>query len=128
MVCLRIAVADFLHVPGFLTDAERHLQKIAGGFKRAGTLAAMGPFWTLPTTLMSSGATAGGFALITTIAGLGNFLSPIFVGWLSDRTGSLAAGQYYFAALLGIGACLLLIGIRPPAAASAPAAADRSRA
>lgn len=68
-----------------------------------GTLAAMGPFWSLPATMLSKTAMAGGIALVTTLAGLGNFLSPILVGWLTDRTESLAAGQLYYGALLLIG-------------------------
>ncbi len=73
----------------------------------SGTLAAMGPFWSLPPTMLSGAAMAGGIALVTTLAGLGNFLSPILVGWLVDRTGSLAAGQFYFAALLALGGAVV---------------------
>lgn len=68
-----------------------------------GTLAAMGPFWSLPATMLSKAAMAGGIALVTTLAGFGNFLSPILVGWLTDHTGSLAAGQFYYGALLLVG-------------------------
>jgi MFS family permease len=78
----------------------------------AGSLAAMGPFWTLPTTFLTGGAVAGGIALITTIAGFGNFISPILVGQITHYTGSLAAGQAYFAVLLVIGSIFLLTGVR----------------
>jgi MFS family permease len=92
----------------------------------AGSLAAMGPYWTLPTVYLSGTSAAGGIALITTIAGFGNFISPILVGQLSRRTGSLAAGQIYFAVLLLLGAALFLIGGR--AVPSKRAAADGSDA
>jgi MFS family permease len=76
----------------------------------AGTLGAMGPYWTLPAKVCSGPAAAGGIALITSFAGVGGFISPILVGWLAARTGSLAAGQYYYSLLLVLGALTLLIG------------------
>jgi MFS family permease len=92
----------------------------------AGSLAAMGPYWTLPTVYLSGASVAGGIALITTIAGFGNFISPILVGQLTHRTGSLAAGQIYFAVMLLLGVALFLIGGRAPP--SKRAAADGSDA
>jgi sugar phosphate permease len=79
----------------------------------AGTLATMGPFWTLPAAVLSPAAAAGGIALITTIAGAGNAFSPTLVGWLADVTGSFAAGQIYFGALFVLGAGLMLAGTKP---------------
>ncbi len=70
----------------------------------------MGPFWTLPTAYLSGASAAGGIALITTIAGFGNFISPILVGQVTRYTGSLASGQLYFGVLLLAGVALLLIG------------------
>ncbi len=80
----------------------------------SGTLAAMGPFWTLPATVLSGTAAVGGIALITAISGFGNFISPILVGQLSRYTHSLATGQLYFGVLLLVGASLLLIAVRAP--------------
>ena len=78
----------------------------------AGTLSLTGPFWTLPSTFLSGAATAGGIALLSTVAGLGNVVSPMLVGWISATSGSLAAGQYYFAALMAFGALTLLVGVK----------------
>jgi MFS family permease len=78
----------------------------------AGTFAAMGPFWALPQTLLTGAAAPAGIAMVTTIAGFGNFVSPILVGWLADKTGSLAAGQYYYGAVLLIGAAAVLLPSR----------------
>lgn len=88
----------------------------------AGTLGLTGPFWTLPSSFLSGKAAAGGIALLSTFAGLGSVFSPMLVGWLSSTTGSLAMGQYYFAALMLFGAVTLLIGVRPEALVK-PAAA-----
>ncbi|MCP5145953.1 MAG: MFS transporter [Gammaproteobacteria bacterium] len=79
----------------------------------AGTFGAMGPFWSLPGTFLSGTAAAGGIALITTLAGLGNFISPTLVGWLVDQTGNLAVAQFYFGGLLLIGAVVLMVWIKP---------------
>jgi MFS family permease len=83
----------------------------------AGTLGLTGPFWTLPSSFLTGKAAAGGIALLSTAAGMGSVFSPMLVGWLSSTTGSLAMGQYYFAALMLIGAVTLLIGVKPEALA-----------
>ena len=76
-----------------------------------GTLGAMGPFWTMPSALLTGPARAGGIALITTLGGIGSFFSPWLVGWLSTTTGSLASGQFYYAGLMFLGAVILLLGV-----------------
>jgi MFS family permease len=81
----------------------------------AGTLGLTGPFWTLPSSFLTGKAAAGGIALLSTFAGVGSVFSPMLVGWLSSTTGSLAMGQYYFAALMLFGAGTLLVGVKPQA-------------
>ena len=104
----------------FVAD-EVVLALVALTVATTGTLAAMGPFWSLPAAMLSKTAMAGGIALVTTLAGLGNFLSPILVGWLTDHTGSLAAGQLYYGTLLLLGGAAVTF-FRPGdlAAASQP--------
>lgn len=80
----------------------------------AGTLGAMGPFWTLPSLFLTGPARAGGIALITTLGGIGSFFSPWLVGWMASISGSLAVGQYYYGALMFVGAAVLLVGLREP--------------
>jgi len=50
--------------------------------------------------------------VITSMLGLGSFVSPVIVGWLSDQTHSLAAGEIYFAAVLVLGSLSLLLGVK----------------
>lgn len=88
----------------------------------AGTLGLTGPFWTLPSSFLTGRAAAAGIALLSTFAGMGSVFSPMLVGWLSSTTGSLAMGQYYFAALMLFGAVTLLIGVKPNALAAVRAA------
>jgi len=86
-----------------------------------GTLGAMGPFWTIPPSLLSGQAAAAGIALISTFAGIASFVSPAIVGKILDRTGSIAYGQCYYAALMLIGAVTLLLATKAPSAAGTPA-------
>jgi MFS family permease len=76
------------------------------------TFSFTGPFWSMPTAMLSGTAAAGGLGLITTMLGLGSFVSPVLVGWLSDRTHSLAAGEFYYAAVLLLGGAILIAGTR----------------
>jgi len=98
------------------------LSMLALTLATAGTLALTGPFWTLPSSFLTGKAAAGGIALLSTIASTGSVFSPMLVGWLSATTGSLAMGQYYFAALMLFGAVTLLIGVKPQALAAKRAA------
>ena len=76
------------------------------------TFSFTGPFWSMPTTLLSGSAAAGGLGAITSVLGLGSFISPVLIGWLVDRTHTLAAGEIYLAMVLLLGSLALLLGIR----------------
>jgi hypothetical protein len=74
----------------------------------SGTLAAQGPFWAMCSTQLGRAAAASGLALISTLAGLGGFVSPSIMGWLTTYTGSLAASQYYVVGLLVVGVAAVM--------------------
>jgi MFS family permease len=76
------------------------------------TFAFTGPFWSMPTAMLSGTAAAGGLGFITTMLGLGSLVSPVLVGWLSDHTHSMAAGEYYYSGALLLGASALILGTR----------------
>jgi nitrate/nitrite transporter NarK len=80
-----------------------------------GMFGATGPFWSLPATYLKGTAAAGGIAIITSCGAAAGFVSPIIVGWLIDRTGSMASAQIYFGTLLAVGAILLVVlaGAKP---------------
>ncbi len=88
-----------------------------------GMFGATGPFWSLPANYLRGTAAAGGIALITTFGSIAGFFSPILVGWMTERSGSLAFGQYYFGFLLGAGALCLLASPKPSGRAPATTAA-----
>ncbi|WNF00011.1 MFS transporter [Streptomyces luomodiensis] len=78
-----------------------------------GTMGAMGPFWSMPAALLRGTAAAGGIATITAFAGIGNLLTPTITGWLSSTTGTQAYNQLLYGAILGAGALVMFLLIRP---------------
>ncbi len=73
------------------------------------TFGATGPFWSMPASLLRGTASAAGIAMVTTIGGVAAFVSPIIVGHLADSTGSINAGLYFYAGLVGIAAVMLIL-------------------
>jgi MFS transporter, ACS family, tartrate transporter len=57
-----------------------------------------GPFWTLPSMILTGSAAASGIAWINGIGNLGGFFGPSAVGWIKTYTGSFASGLYLLAA------------------------------
>lgn len=82
------------------------------------TLAAIGLFSTLPLFwaipsdyLAGSPSAAPLMALINSLGLLGGFFSPAAMGWIKEVTGSLFYGLYATAALLVVGAIVLVLGV-----------------
>jgi MFS transporter, ACS family, tartrate transporter len=77
-------------------------------------------FWTLPTALLSGAASAIAIAAINSVGNLAGFLGPFTVGYLRDATGSFSVGLFASAAVMAIGAILVLLSTRDRSAALAP--------
>jgi MFS transporter, ACS family, tartrate transporter len=58
-----------------------------------------GPFWTMPSMILTGTAAASGIAWINGIGNLGGFFGPTAVGWVKTLTGSFASGLYLLAGL-----------------------------
>jgi ACS family tartrate transporter-like MFS transporter len=58
-----------------------------------------GPFWTLPSMILTGSAAASGVAWINSVGNLGGFFGPTAVGWVKTLTGSYASGLYLLAGL-----------------------------
>jgi ACS family tartrate transporter-like MFS transporter len=58
-----------------------------------------GPFWTLPSMILTGSAAASGIAWINGVGNLGGFFGPTAVGWIKTYTGSFASGLYLLAGL-----------------------------
>lgn len=77
----------------------------------AACLSAVPLFWTIPPAYLSGPLAAGGIALISTLGGIAAMIAPVLVGTIKTRTGSLFLAFDVIAALLVLGALVLLLGI-----------------
>ncbi len=69
-----------------------------------GLYGSKGPFWTMPSMLLTGTAAASGIAWINGIGNLGGFFGPTAVGWIKDLTGSFGSGLYLLAGLAVVSA------------------------
>ena len=77
-----------------------------------GAFGATAPFWSMPAAVLPPRVAAVGIAAVSTVGGIGGFVSPIIIGRLADATGSVAVSQVYFAGVTILAATLLLITTR----------------
>jgi ACS family tartrate transporter-like MFS transporter len=68
-------------------------------------------FWAIPTMMLSEAAAAATFGLINSIGQLGGFAGNYAIGFLNDRTHSLAA-SFAFMALVYVAAGGLILSLR----------------
>jgi MFS transporter, ACS family, tartrate transporter len=73
----------------------------------AGVQSMSGPFWAIPSGLLSTGSAAAGIALVNSVGNLGSGLGPYLIGWIRTATGSFAAGLLVVAAILCFGGMLI---------------------
>jgi ACS family tartrate transporter-like MFS transporter len=73
-----------------------------------------GPFWSMPTMILTGAAAAGGIAFINAFGNIGGALGPAIVGWLKDTTGSYSGGLYGLAAFTGVSSLIAVIGLNIP--------------
>jgi ACS family tartrate transporter-like MFS transporter len=87
----------------------------------AGFYGTKGPFWAMPTMILTGAAAASGIAFINAFGNIGGAVGPALVGWLKDLTGSYAGGLYGLAAFTGVGALIAAVGLRIPSRVGAGA-------
>ena len=68
-------------------------------------------FWTIPAAYLSERSRAGGIAFISSVGAIGGFVSPLIVGAITTRTGTLYAGLAAIGAILIGSAVLLVVGV-----------------
>jgi MFS transporter, ACS family, tartrate transporter len=68
-------------------------------------------FWSIPTAMLSESAAAATFGLITSIGQLGGLAGPYLIGFLNDRTHSLAA-SFALIALVYVAAGGLILSLK----------------
>jgi ACS family tartrate transporter-like MFS transporter len=80
----------------------------------AGFYGTKGPFWAMPTMILTGAAAAGGIAFINAFGNIGGALGPAIVGWLKDTTGSYSGGLYGLAVFTGVSAVIALVSLNIP--------------
>jgi MFS transporter, ACS family, tartrate transporter len=84
-----------------------------------GLYGSKGPFWTMPSMILTGTAAASGIAWINGIGNLGGFFGPTAVGWVKNLTGSFASGLYLLAALALVSALTTFwLNIKSPVSAA----------
>ena len=68
-----------------------------------------GPFWAMPSKLLSSSVAAAGIALINSVGNLGSGFGPYWIGHLRNSSGSFKAGLLSVAGILALAAVVVLI-------------------
>jgi ACS family tartrate transporter-like MFS transporter len=82
----------------------------------AGFYGTKGPFWAMPSMLLTGTAAAAGLAWINSIGNVGGALGPTLVGWLKQTTGSYSGGLYGLAVFTAVGALIALFSLNIPSA------------
>ena len=78
-----------------------------------GFYAALGPFWSLPTALLTGTGAAAGLALVNSMGNSAGFAGPYIVGLLKQATGSFSAALLFLAGALALGALLAVLFREP---------------
>ena len=82
----------------------------------AGRWCFIGPFWGLPTAMLTGTAAAGGIALVNSICNLCGQAGPVLVSWLASPSGGLETGLAVLAVI--VVACGVIVVVfsarRPP--------------
>jgi len=74
----------------------------------AGTYAAIGTFWSLPTSILAGTGAAAGLALINSIGNTGGLIGPPIIGALKQDAGTFTGALLFLAGMLVLGAVIAL--------------------
>lgn len=88
---LHVAVPLFISAGGFFGCAILREPTLALFFLALipiGHCAAYGPFWSMPSRLLTGAPAAAGIALVVTIANVGGLVGPTIIGAMKDRYGT----------------------------------------
>ncbi|HEX9465069.1 MAG TPA: MFS transporter [Alphaproteobacteria bacterium] len=73
-----------------------------------------GPFWAMPSMILTGTAAAAGIAWINAVGNLGGFFGPSIVGWVKVITGDFAGGFYALAAFSLMSAIISAVWLQMP--------------
>lgn len=103
--CMFLGAVGLICAP-FITNSLLNLFFIC--LTAVGVYAAMGTWWSVPTTFLSGAAAAGATALINSIANLGGYLGPFMLGVIKQNTGSTDLGYFALGGMLVISGLVML--------------------
>jgi ACS family tartrate transporter-like MFS transporter len=73
-----------------------------------GVFSMVGPFWAMPTSMLSGTAAAAGIAFINSVGNLGGFVGPYVIGLVRTSTGNFRGGLLLVSSALAISGALAL--------------------
>ena len=79
-----------------------------------GVFSMMGPFWAIPTAILSGTAAAAGIAFINSVGNLGGFVGPYVIGLVRTSTGQFKGGLLLVGGALAVGGVVVLALKRRP--------------
>ncbi len=109
---LHITIPAILGATGLLLSAylpEPWMKLASLALAASGMWSTLGPFWSLPTSILAGTAAAGGIAFINSVGNLGGFIGPFAVGYIKDKSGHVAYGLVFLACSVFCGALIALI-------------------
>jgi MFS transporter, ACS family, tartrate transporter len=92
----------------FLADISISVSMIFFTLAAMGVYAFFGPFWSIPSSFLTTTAAAGAIAMINSIGNLGGFIGPYAMGFIHDATGSFTGGILFLVICLLAAAELLM--------------------
>jgi MFS transporter, ACS family, tartrate transporter len=104
-VLVSSVIAAVALVTSALTASNPHVSFAALSIAAFGIWGSVGPFWALPTTMLSPAAAAVGIALINSVGNLGGFAGPYLVGVIKEHTHSFEWP------LITMASSLLMVGL-----------------
>lgn len=117
---LHLAIPALISAIGFFGAAAIHsffgnlleLLLACLSIAAAGVWAMFGPYWAIPTAMLTGDTAAAGFALINSFGVLGGFLGPYVAGVVREMTGNYDVALIIFGTLMTLSGVLALC-LRP---------------
>lgn len=113
---LHVSVAAFVGSIAMVAAAYSHsltVTILALSVALMGVWSCYGPFWAIPSSMLSGTAAAIGIAAINSLGNLGGLFGPWIIGKVRDQTGGFRGGFLAIGATLAVGAFALLL-VRVP--------------
>jgi ACS family tartrate transporter-like MFS transporter len=85
-----------------------------------------GPFWAIPSSLLTGTGAAVGIAIINSLGNLGGFFGPWIVGRVRTQTGGFRGGLLAIGAALALSGCAALLVADSAGAAGSRALAEKT--